>query len=307
MTTDNATQNGVCAVIVTYHPDPAGLARLLDAVLPQVSEVVVVDNGSAVDVAALLTDHGVTVLPLGGNLGVAAGFNRGIVWAEERGCTQILLLDQDSVPEADMVARLQDVLVDLTALGEQVAAVGPLACDPQTGHAVGFGRMGPVRFCFVGTEDGQQAVPADFLISSGSLIPVTTLRRIGGMDEGLFIDLVDTEWFLRAAAAGLRAYGVPAALLHHGIGDCTAQLHIGGMKVGSLHQHSPLRHYYIFRNSMLLSRRTYVPWRWVLNNSVQLLGMFVYFSLFTPPRMDHLRMMTRGLLDGLRGRSGKLL
>jgi len=304
VTSDKTAKNGVCAVIVTYHPAPDELSRLLDAVLPQVADVVVVDNGSAVNVKVLLAGRGVTVLSLGDNLGVAAGFNRGIAWAEERGSVQVLLLDQDSIPAADMVARLRDALTDLTAQGEQVAAVGPLARDPHLGRDVGFGRIGSVRFCFAKSEDGQQAVRADFLISSGSLVPMTALCQIGWMDESLFIDLVDTEWFLRARAAGLLAFGVPAALLNHSVGDRTAQVQIVGTKFGSLHHHGPLRHYYIFRNSMVLCRRPYVPWRWVLNNTLQLLGMFVYFSLVTPPRLQHLRMMLRGLMDGLLGRGG---
>ncbi len=290
----------VCAVIVTYHPDPALLLRLLDAIVPQVTWVVVVDNGSALDLPRLLADRSVTLLPLGENLGVAAGFNRGIAWAETHGAEQVLLLDQDSVPAPDMVGQLQAALAGLLDRGEAVATVGARARDPQTGHEVGFARIGKLCFRYVTAGPGETTVRTDFLISSGSLIPMATLRQVGVMDEELFIDLVDTEWCLRAAAAGLRSYGVPAALLHHGIGDRTAQLRIAGKKAGSLHHHGPLRHYYIFRNSMLLSRRTYVPWRWVLNNAVQLLGMFIYFSLLTPPRGQHLRMMLRGLWDGLK-------
>lgn len=300
------TPNGVCAVIVSYNPDSFVLTRLIEALLPQVAGIVVVDNGSEIDVAALLADWSVTVLPQGLNLGVAAGFNQGIAWAADNGFEQVLLLDQDSVPAPDMVGKLLEMLKWLTDKGEPVAAVGPVAYDPRTGHEAGFARVGLFRFRYVSAGTGEQAVKADFLISSGSLIPMSTIRQIGGMDEGLFIDLVDTEWFLRAAASGLYAYGVPSALLQHGIGDHATQLKVVGCKVGSLHHHDPLRHYYIFRNSILLSRRPYIQRRWVLNNTIQLVGMFVYFCLFTPPRRQHLWMMVRGLLDGLSSRFGQL-
>ena len=36
------------------------------------------------------------------------------------------------------------------------------------------------------------------LISSGCLIPLSAIDTIGEMDEELFIDHVDTDWFLRA-------------------------------------------------------------------------------------------------------------
>jgi rhamnosyltransferase len=297
-------KNGVCAVIVTYHPEPAVLEQLLDAVLPQVEGVVVVDNGSDLDLAELLTGRPLTVLQLGENLGVAAGFNRGIDWAGKHHFAQILLLDQDSVPAPDMVARLQLAVTDLTLRGEPVAAVGPVTRHPQSGTDDGFARLGRFRFRFAKPMAGEELVPADFLISSGSLLPMTALRSVGLMDEGLFIDLVDTEWFLRSRALGLRAFGVGSALLHHGIGEGTAGLQLGTLRLGALALHGPLRHYYIFRNSLLLSRRSYVPWRWIVNNAVQLLGMFVYFSLAVPQRRQQLRMMLRGVWDGLRGRTG---
>lgn len=301
-----ASSNGVCAVVVSYNPDTELLIQLIDAIASQVGGMVVVDNGSEIDVAKLLAGRQLTVLGIGRNLGVAAGFNRGIAWAGEHGFEHVLLLDQDSIPASDMVSKLLETLKWLTDKGESVAAVGPVAFDPGTGHEVGFARIGLFRFHYVSASDTERAVKADFLISSGSLVPMTAIRQIGCMDERLFIDLVDTEWFLRGAASGLYAYGVPSALLHHGIGSHTKQFQLAGNKIGSLHHHDPLRHYYIFRNSILLSRRPYVKWRWVLNNMVQLLGMFVYFTLFAPLRLEHLLMMARGLLDGLSGRFGRL-
>jgi rhamnosyltransferase len=300
------TTNTVCAVVVTYNPDPAGLVRLLDAVLPQVNAVVVVDNGSTIDVAARLVDQPVSVLPLGRNLGVAVGFNRGIAWAAEKlDSDQVLLLDQDSLPAADMVEQLQAALARLASRGELVAAVGPAAVDATSDHSMGFARMGRLRFSYVHGGEGGEVV-ADFLISSGSLIPMATLRAVGTMKEGLFIDLVDTEWFLRAGSAGWQAYGVPAAILYHHVGEGNALIQVAGREVGSIHQHEPLRHYYIFRNSIVVSRCSHVPWRWVLNNGMQLLGMFFYFSLVKPPRIRHLCMMLKGLWHGTLGKQGAL-
>ena len=297
-------QEKVCAVAVTYNPDPVVLRALLDAIIPQVGGVVVVDNGSATPPVAMVAEAGGVLMALGENLGVAAGFNRGIAWAEEHGFDQVLLLDQDSCPAPEMVARLCAAYGQLTARGERVAAVGPVACDPHSGHEVGFARLGGVRFRYLGGAGAETPVMADFLISSGSLLPLAVVRMIGGMDEGLFIDLVDTEWFLRARMEGMQAFGVGAAVLQHAVGEKNVGVRLGGHQLGSLSHHAPLRHYYIFRNSMLLNKRPYVPRRWVLNNAVQLAGMFVYFGLLAPPRRQHLRMMVKGMLDGVLGRTG---
>ncbi|MHB8910673.1 MAG: glycosyltransferase family 2 protein [Syntrophales bacterium] len=293
---------GTCAIIVTFHPDPSGLRVLLAALQPQVQGIVVVDNGSVGDLAALLSGTIAHLLPLGENLGVAAGFNRGIRQAETQGFSRFLLLDQDSVPAPDMVARLNVALDRLSVQGEHVAAVGARICDPATGHSFGFARFGLFGFRFVARTRGSVIECADFLVSSGSLIPLATIQRVGLMDERLFIDLVDTEWFLRAAAQGYCAFGVGDAVLQHCLGDRSIRVPTEG---GFVPVHTPLRHYYFFRNSMLLNRRASIPLHWKYNNAVQLIFMLVFFTLVTPPRLQHFRKMLRGLWDGLCGRSGR--
>ena len=68
---------GTCAIIVTYHPDFSGLMVLLAALQPQVQGTVVVDNGSTIDLVALLCGTMAHLIPLGENHGVAAGFRQG--------------------------------------------------------------------------------------------------------------------------------------------------------------------------------------------------------------------------------------
>ncbi len=102
----------ICAVIVSYHPATEGLERVLGALRPQVDDLVVVDNGSPQETLDWLHRHAsqlsFEVIPLGRNTGVASALNQGIAWARERGCTYVLMMDQDSVAQPGMVARLAD-------------------------------------------------------------------------------------------------------------------------------------------------------------------------------------------------------
>jgi rhamnosyltransferase len=70
--------------------------------------------------------------------------------------------------------------------------------------------------------------------------------------------------------------------------------------------HTPLRHYYHFRNAVWLYRQNWVPrnWKWV--DGYRLLLKYVFYSLFARPRVTHWRMMTLGIWHGLRGRAGCL-
>lgn len=302
----------ICAVVVTFRPDLKQLSDVLHAVAPQTQEMLVVDNSpDAQDSAAIQSLVSCTCakfLALGRNFGVALAQNRGVAWASANDCTHVLLLDQDSVPAPDMVSQLLAAEKKLLDSGIPVAAVGPQYVDPRSGQRSAFIRIGGYRFqrvsCARGNLSLGKTILADFLISSGSLIQLEVLRKVGPLDESLFIDRVDTDWYLRARRAGLLAFGVCAAQMTHRLGDRLVKLWAGGWRHYPIHDTTRL--YYIFRNSCLLYRRGHAPLDWVIKDATRLTVMFVFYSLVAQPRLKRLKMMAKGLLHGITGRSGML-
>jgi rhamnosyltransferase len=295
----------VCAVVVSYHPDPVAVAKLVEAVARQVGAVVLVDNGSEGDwqsgMAASLHAAGGILMPQSRNLGLAAAQNRGIEWARECGFTYVLLLDQDSEPGDGMVASLREALVRLSNAG-QVAAVGPRFHDLREHRDAPFVR---VRFPLnrkLWCEQPAQTIACNFLISSGMLIPLAVLDRVGPMDAGLFIDNVDLEWGFRAQARGYALYGVCAATMHHRLGDTRRALPFG---LGQVVVHGPVRLYYMMRNRVRLYRLPHTPRVWIAQDLPRVLVKLLLFSVLIGPRGRNLRCMLRGLLDGMRGRQGE--
>jgi len=69
--------------------------------------------------------------------------------------------------------------------------------------------------------------------------------------------------------------------------------------------HTPLRHYYHFRNAVLLLKERWVPGNWKLANGWRMYLKYFFYSLFAKPRFLHWRMMTLGLWHGLRGITGQ--
>lgn len=297
----------VYAVVVTFQPDLPRLKQLLAACLPQVTGLVVVDNGSGAHIKASLQKQGkidlFDVLSLDGNVGVAAAQNKGVVWARERGCSHLLFFDQDSVPSSDMVTRLLSALHRAAHSGSAVAAVGPRLVDRRTGTStpfVHFGILGVTKKTR-GEGGDKQLIETDFLVSSGMLIPLEMLDCVGLLEEGLFIDNVDLEWCFRARSMGLSLYGVHDAVMEHSVGDQVIEL--GGHVI---HLHNPLRQYYIMRNRILLYQRSYSPWGWIVQDFVRMLFKLLAFSLFFAPRRQNLAMMLKGIKDGMTGKMGKL-
>lgn len=293
----------VCAVIVTYGPDAALLRRVVDSVLQQVGHLVVFDNGSGdVDVAALLGDAaGVSLIASPHNVGLGSALNRAYQKADALGFDQVLLMDQDSVLAPGMVDVLGTALAEL-ASAERVAAVGPQFRDSRSGVLAPFVRFGfPLNHKLRGGPG--QRISCDFLITSGSLVPMGALREIGPMDEGLFIDNLDMDWCFRAKRSGYALYGICDAQMSHSIGE---ELLPSRAKPDGVIVHKPFRLYFIMRNRVLLYARAYTPRVWIAQDVPRLVLKLVGNSLFLAPRWARLRFMLRGLWDGLRGRTGPL-
>lgn len=293
----------VVAVIVTYGVDAAALRRLLARLQGEVAAAVVVDNASPGwrDPAPALP---LRVLRLDRNQGLAAAQNLGVDEARRWGATQVLLLDQDSLPEPGLAATLQAALRRAQAQGLRVAAVGPDVLHDD-GHSDGFVRFRDGRYRPLRPRPGDDWIDCDMLIASGSLLTMAALDDIGPMAAELFIDKVDTEWSLRAAARGWCILGVPAARLQHRLGERRVRLWLLGWRELPLHR--PFRYYYMVRNSLLVGRLPHAHAAWRRAERRQMLSLLVYFGLLAPGRLANLRMMLRGLLDGLRGRGGPLV
>jgi len=300
----------VVAIVVTYNPHLDDLVAVLESTSPQVDELVVVDNTpnpnpKLLDCAPRLNN--LNLVTLGDNLGIAHAHNVGIEWADDRGADYVMLLDQDSKPKSGMVARLLNNLATNYSKKFEVAAVGPAYEDPRTGIRSYFmvSRFGfPFRYKPERKKDPRALVTVSFLISSGTLISMRTLLELGGKRSCYFIDHVDTEWCLRARARGYHLVGAHDALMEHSLGDEVKRIWFFYMR--SVAYHSPLRDYYMFRNTLLMLKDVHVNLIWRIFLLSRLVQFAAYFLIFAQQRRQRLRMMLLGLYHGLRHVSGRL-
>lgn len=303
----------VCAVIVTYNPNIDDFSKLLEALLPQVAYAVVVDNSSSFDITSVIarwSDQNVELLQMRENVGIAAAQNAGIERALKLGADFVLLSDQDSVPSSSMVAELLAAVTFAHAdsVAPPVAAVGPATVDSRTGQVsffviecAGIPRMWKPP---ADIKKHPPRIEVVFLIASGTLIPIEVIKRIGAMRSNYFIDHVDTEWCFRAKAAGYRLLGVPASRLEHKLGDAVKRVWFFGSR--QVMYHSPLRDYYMFRNTLQMLRDTPMSWIWKIHFLWRLVQFAGYFLVFSVDRWQRCQRMILGILHALRGVSGRL-
>jgi rhamnosyltransferase len=298
---NQSTTSSIFAVVVTYKPDEELLFRLLIALAPQVSGGVLINNASSLHMPdSHFEQIGFSVRHMNSNVGVATALNVGFESARVQGAGFVITFDQDSQPAPDMVSRLLLAYSVQTAAGNKVGAVGPQQVDRRSG------RIAPFIAPIVGSRSkimpgNGQALEVDHLITSGCLVPLQAWVEAGPFLDALFIDYVDIEWSLRLRSRGWCLYGVGGASLIHSIGDVI--MHWGGQQVA---WHSPLRHYYQFRNGVYLQTLPYIPLVWKLSDALQLLKKVVFFTLVGRPRSAHMKAMLLGAKNGFLKRLGPL-
>jgi rhamnosyltransferase len=300
---EKTTVSGVGAVVVLYRPDQILLQRLA-SVVGQVGAVYVIDNtpgGRREDYGTILDVPEVLYHPLHENLGIATAHNRGIELARRDGLSHVLLMDQDSALAPETVARLVRQEARLLEAGMAVAAVGPVFVDDKTGDpapAIVSGLFGPRKTAI--DLAATEPVRSTYIIASGSLIRLSVLERIGGMQDNLFIDFVDIEWGERAALAGYGCYLVPSVTMKHSIGDEFVTL-LGRRVL----LHSDFRKYFIVRNAVFLALWSSLS----VSTRLQLVFKVPYYlgcySWYSAKRASALRLLLGAVADGVRKRMGK--
>jgi GT2 family glycosyltransferase len=263
-------------------------------------EPVVVDNHSTDDSIPALRDEfpSVVVLQQSENLGVAAGNNVGIRFCLERGHDFVLLLNFDTLPDTDLVAELVRVASSGTIVSGSTYFWDE--CTRSNSHAGSFnwflGRLREKFFGRVDSEVGQEIRQVEIADTCCLLVPRSAFANVGLMDEAYFLYYDDTDFVVRARAAGYTCLFNPAAKLRHYERGASGPVHLSPISVYYttrnrpyfMKHHAPSRvHYLLFLCYFSLTRLISVL-RWIVLGRWPL----VYWTM-------------RGLDDFVRGRMGR--
>jgi len=288
----------VACVVTAFRPSPK-LVDNVKALLAQASSVIVVDDGSGPgfeSVFAAVAAAGAVVRSLPENSGIGAALNHGIHRArEDRGVRYILTVDQDSM--------LPKGYVESLLAGESAArarGLVPGLISPARIHGNPVMSRGSRNGIVLGKEP----------IQSGLLLTADALDDLGDFREELFIDLVDTEFYLRATDAGWPTV-LADAEFDHSLGTFVEArifnrpIPLRGKPL-EVRIAASWRYYYIFRNRLLVSRlygRRH-PF-WVAAGYWTDFRHLAVVTVLAPGRRERLTAALAGLTDGILGRTGK--
>lgn len=283
-----------CAVVVTYHPDPALFDRL-KLLFPQVQRMVIVDNGSSDEAVSRLREiasHCACHLILNRrNEGIARALNLGAQWAIAQGSAWILMLDQDTTVSPHILHSMGDIFLR-DASPATLAIIGSNYTHKATGEL--NAKFAPAP--------SPQALEMVSVLTSGSLLSLAAYGSLGPFRDDFFIDCVDHEYCLRARSRGFRVVMTCEAVMIHGIGHLTRHRFL--WKTVGASNHEPARQYFMARNTWALAKEYLLneP-RWILKYLWAWLKSLAVICLFEHSRARKLRHIARGCVDGLLGRA----
>lgn len=266
----------VSLITVNYN-QPEATCALLDSVRAQDYrnvEVIVVDNGSREDPAALFAAQypEVRFLRSPENLGFAGGNNLALPLATgdffffinndaelTEGCIERLLALFDIVPDLGIVSPLicyfPSTLHPPPSTIIQYAGMTPISPFTGRNRMIGNGEADRGQFA--------EPYPVAYAHGAAMLVPRRVLEDVGPMSEDFFLYYEELDWSARIREAGYAVWLEPRARVFH-------------KESLTVRRMGPLKTFYLNRNRVLFMRRHSGGWR--------LAVFFVFLWLVAVPK-----------------------
>jgi GT2 family glycosyltransferase len=293
----------VAVVVLTYNGRDDTLACLasLEGLRWDRLTPIVVDNGSTDGTIEAVREQFPEVVAIRSdeNLGFAEGNNVGMRAALAAGAEYVLILNNDTFVDPDLIEALVGEArhrPDAGALCPLIRYADPpdriwyagARFDPRSSHNgrhTGYGER----------DNGQYHTVREIGRATGAamLVPREVIERVGYLDRRLFLQVEDVEWSLRMRAAGYRILFVPQGVVHHRV----------GMSSGG--ERSALSAYYEMRNTLVVCSR-HAPLRWPgrLRRELGVLGVHLLHARLAPHPIANARAVIEGWRDYRAGRLG---
>jgi rhamnosyltransferase len=289
----------ISSIIVLYKTELDIFKEVLAAHLENFSNIILVNNSSEISLDSFKSSQ-VTIINNPDNIGLASALNVGILEAKKQGAEMVALFDQDTLLPDDF---LQNMLKHMNAYQgiKKLALFSPVFFNHVTDDYGSIINFKPFRLIRSRPDKQKSVTHPQYVITSGSFIPMSVLDDLGLMREELFIDFVDIEWCLRARAKGYEIVSFTQIEIAHHLGDSSVSFMGTNYPI-----HSPLRMYYYFRNAMYLYRLREIDLNWRLVDATRNLFRFLFYMLFVRNRHTYFKYIIKGYYHGLIKKMGKL-
>lgn len=276
--------SSVFIVVTTYNPKIDKFKESLYTYIEQVDLVIITDNSEDHIVTDELKNlekiyKNLTVISMGGNKGIASSQNSGIEYGISKNFQWVIELDQDTILPSNYINEMMDFYIEKEKIYPLIAGIGPLAL------------LGENR---IHKNHTGKNILIEKTLSSGFMSRTKVYSEIGLKDSTLFIDYVDWEWCWRARSKGYVILLNKSVQIEHSLGEGFKKIFF--LNVGIC---SPIRHYYQYRNTLLLIRKQYIPKKWKIERiTIAIFKIFIYL-IFYKNKKARLTYIYLGIKDGI--------
>ena len=280
----------IACCVILYNPEQF-VERNITSYINYVDKIYIIDNtetAKANNQFLSAYQFKINFTHEGKNEGIAKRLNEACTSAIKDEFEYLLTMDQDSYfNESSIVNYLQCV--------------------------ENFDRKEKVSMFGVNHENEAQKESCDYssvklLITSGSIINLNLYKEIGGFDENLFIDFVDTEYCFRSILDSYEIIQFSNIFMHHEIGKLTQQRSFKNLKPSTRSIHSAIRLYYMTRNFLYLNKKYKKQFSEQLEiQRTDLVNRIKNKLLYHSDRYKTLQYLLKALRDHKKNRMGKQL
>jgi rhamnosyltransferase len=271
--------------IVLYHPDRKKILSLINICSQYENYKILLFDNTEDSQAFELNNKNIILFQSPKNVGVGGAHYTACQMAEAENFDFVLFLDQDSQLPSGFISDMILGFYRLKKLYPHLCAIGPTWNDFDLGDSKTRALKDKLRRLLKAPN------LKHVLISSGMLIWVPTLNPIGYPKKEYFIDLVDTEWCLRALYKNYQVLMLPDVKMLHRIGE------VKKLRKFLVQYEKPIRYYYSIRNSLLLFNEKNILFShkiFILAGNLFKLRKIV----FSPTPMKSFIAACRGIKDG---------
>ena len=281
----------IAGCVILYNPD-ADVVVNIASYIDYLDLLYVVDNQHGDSVIEQLGQrYQEKIVPIrhNENMGIAFSLNEALKLAKDK-YDFLLTMDQDSRFSPASMVRLKSEILRFD--WKKTLAIGASI------ESFGFEEPAEPAISWKQTVN---------MITSGNIVSVKNALAIGGYDEDLFIDEVDSDFCIRGVKAGYKLYtNTGGVYLLHSLGNPSYHKYFG--HVTKVQNHNKTRKYYIFRNRLVVLFRhgrmmgAKRCWNYYIKANINLIRDVLFFE---DDKIGKLKNITKGLIDFLTNRLGK--
>jgi len=259
----------------------------LDSIIDNVNHIFISDNSECKDLQLIefyLNKSYITYHHNVKNLGIGASINNAIRQTIVKGSAYILTMDQDSKFEESALKNLISKIGDVN-----VGIYSPF-------HKNKYFTNPPIT---------QEIEEVSDVMTSGNILNLEVVKKVGLFREDYFIDYVDVEYCLRLRKNGYKILRVNDSFLVHNEANLSKKNIFG--KTVYPPNHKPFRWYYKIRNYLYLKEEYQMDFpEYFMKESKNIRNNIIKVVLFEQNKIIKLKMMIKGFIHFRKHITGKL-